>query len=70
MESMIPSIFKLPCQGSNLETSDPESDVLPVTPQGNFCAAKLIISIAQSKHLLAFHSFSFHLTYHKRNFLL
>lgn len=26
-------IFKLSCQGSNLDSSDPESDVLPVTPQ-------------------------------------
>ncbi len=26
-------IFKLSCQGSNLDSSDPESDVLPITPQ-------------------------------------
>ncbi len=26
----------LPRQGSNLESSDPESDVLPITPRGNF----------------------------------
>jgi hypothetical protein len=25
----------LSCQGSNLDSSDPESDVLPVTPQDN-----------------------------------
>gem|GEM_PF-3208847 len=25
----------LPDQGSNLDSSDPESDVLPVTPSGN-----------------------------------
>ncbi len=31
--------FQLPRQGSNLDSSDPESDVLPVTPRGNefFC---------------------------------
>lgn len=30
-------IFKmLSCQGSNLDSSDPESDVLPITPQDNF----------------------------------
>jgi hypothetical protein len=28
-------IVELPRQGSNLDSSDPESDVLPVTPQGN-----------------------------------
>jgi hypothetical protein len=27
--------FKLPLQGSNLDSSDPESDVLPVTPRGS-----------------------------------
>jgi hypothetical protein len=27
--------FKLSCQGSNLDSSDPESDVLPITPQDN-----------------------------------
>jgi hypothetical protein len=27
--------FLLPRQGSNLNSSDPESDVLPVTPRGN-----------------------------------
>ena len=27
----------LPGQGLNLETSDPESDVLPITPPGNEC---------------------------------
>ncbi len=26
----------LPRQGSNLDSSDPESDVLPITPQGKF----------------------------------
>ena len=26
--------LKLPRQGSNLDSSDPESDVLPVTPRG------------------------------------
>ena len=30
----------LPCQGSNLDFSDPESDVLPITPQGK-AGAKL-----------------------------
>ena len=25
----------LPDQGSNLDSSDPESDVLPITPSGN-----------------------------------
>jgi hypothetical protein len=25
--------FQLSCQGSNLNSSDPESDVLPITPQ-------------------------------------
>jgi hypothetical protein len=25
----------LPLQGSNLDSSDPESDVLPVTPRGS-----------------------------------
>jgi hypothetical protein len=25
----------LSCQGSNLDSSDPESDVLPITPQDN-----------------------------------
>ena len=29
--------MKLPRQGSNLDSSDPESDVLPVTPQGSYC---------------------------------
>jgi hypothetical protein len=31
-------IFKLPDQGSNLDSSDSESDVLPITPSGNFGA--------------------------------
>ena len=36
-------IFKLSDQGSNLDSSDPESDVLPVTPSDNlvFGSAKL-----------------------------
>ncbi len=29
------SFFLLPRQGSNLKSSDPESDVLPITPRGN-----------------------------------
>ncbi len=29
-----PLIFKLPDQGSNLDSSDSESDVLPITPSG------------------------------------
>ena len=28
-------------QGSNLDSSDPESDVLPITPRSNFGIAKL-----------------------------
>lgn len=28
--------YLLPRQGSNLDSSDPESDVLPITPQGSF----------------------------------
>jgi hypothetical protein len=35
-------IFKLPDQVSNLNSSDPESDVLPITPSG-IAAAKLTI---------------------------
>jgi hypothetical protein len=31
-----PLIFKLPDQGSNLDSSDSESDVLPITPSGIF----------------------------------
>ena len=34
-------IFKLTCQGSNLDFSDPESDVLPVTPQVSIGEANL-----------------------------
>jgi hypothetical protein len=35
-ESYDPSFsFKLGCQDSNLEPSDPESDVLPIAPQPN-----------------------------------
>jgi hypothetical protein len=30
----------LSCQGSNLDSSDPESDVLPITPQDNFVLQK------------------------------
>ncbi len=29
------SDLRLPRQGSNLDSSDPESDVLPITPRGN-----------------------------------
>jgi hypothetical protein len=31
----------LTCQGSNLDSSDPESDVLPITPQVSFRTAKI-----------------------------
>lgn len=31
----------LSCQGSNLDSSDPESDVLPITPQDNFYGANI-----------------------------
>ena len=33
--------FLLLRQGSNLDSSDPESDVLPITPRSNFGIAKL-----------------------------
>ena len=33
-KAAIESGFKLPDQGSNLDSSDSESDVLPVTPSG------------------------------------
>lgn len=29
-------LIMLSCQGSNLDSSDPESDVLPITPQDSF----------------------------------
>jgi hypothetical protein len=32
--------FELPRQGSNLDSSDPESDVLPVTPRGTVYGAE------------------------------
>ena len=38
----------LPDQGSNLDSSDPESDVLPITPSG-IAAAKLISFIEMIK---------------------
>lgn len=34
-------ISVLSCQGSNLDSSDPESDVLPITPQDSFEAANI-----------------------------
>ena len=33
----------LSCQGSNLDSSDPESDVLPITLQDNFQTAKALL---------------------------
>ena len=41
----------LPDQGSNLDSSDPESDVLPITPSG-IEGAKLIIFYPLSSNLL------------------
>lgn len=38
----------LSCQGSNLDSSDPESDVLPITPQDNVAAK--IIKVGKTKH--------------------
>ena len=35
--------FLLPRQGSNLDSSDPESDVLPITPRGkNACKSNKV----------------------------
>ncbi len=34
-------MFLLLCQGSNLNFSDPESDVLPITPQSSLEAANI-----------------------------
>ena len=34
-------LLMLPRQGSNLDFSDPESDVLPITPRGSFGSTKL-----------------------------
>jgi hypothetical protein len=31
----------LSCKGSNLDSSDPESDVLPITPQDSFETANI-----------------------------
>jgi hypothetical protein len=39
-------VFKLSCQGSNLNSSDSESDVLPITPQDNG-GAKLVFFLTQ-----------------------
>ncbi len=36
------AVFLLLCQGSNLNSSDPESDVLPITPQSIIEAANII----------------------------
>jgi hypothetical protein len=33
-QQMAMYLFLLPRQGSNLDSSDPESDVLPITPRG------------------------------------
>ena len=33
--------FLLPCQDSNLNYRDPESRVLPITPQGKIMRAKI-----------------------------
>lgn len=33
-------LYELPRQGSNLDFPDPESGVLPVTPQGNYAFLK------------------------------
>lgn len=35
---------KLSCQGSNLDSSDPESDVLPITPQDNVSFFLVVLS--------------------------
>jgi hypothetical protein len=40
-------VIWLSCQGSNLDSSDPESDVLPITPQDN-SDAKLINFVPES----------------------
>lgn len=65
-----PLIIKLPDQGSNLDSSDSESDVLPITPSGTFykVAAKInlfddrkrkstknLFSLIQSQRVKTFH---------------
>ena len=52
-----PLNYWLPGQGSNLDSSDPESDVLPITPPGNYLLqiyrSRILISITNS--VLCFH---------------
>ena len=40
--------IELPLLGSNQDSSDPESDVLPVTPRGsgNYCVESLYVMVA------------------------
>ena len=48
--------FKLSDQGSNLDSSDPESDVLPITPSDNFLlrSAKLYIFLNVASEIFSF----------------
>ena len=47
-------LFQLSCQGSNLDFSDSESDVLPITPQDNLGAKVTIIRKKLKPHYLFF----------------
>ena len=42
--------FLLSDQGSNLDSSDPESDVLPITPSDKFEGTKLAFLCKLPKH--------------------
>ena len=44
----------LPNQGSNLDFTDPESVVLPITPLGIFAIAKIIKTLNQERRTLNF----------------
>ena len=48
---------QLPRQGSNLDSSDPESDVLPIPPSGTVCRIRQLAEKADTVHILL--SFNF-----------
>ena len=53
----------LPRQGSNLDSSDPESDVLPVTPRGNEFAENVLIyetGVRKASSILYFSTIAHH----------